>query len=225
MKNIQLFMTTLLVSALMLIAAQPAQASYGQYGQVTGEQPGQNIMIDKKVAEPGTAEKNKGGTTAGVYQDNLTNPEDRFAPGERVVFKIVVKNTSRETLKNIVVTDKLPSYIVPQVAPGTYDKNTHTLTYTIPELAPGAENVQYIEAGIYPQGQLPSDRSIIEQINNVDAKAQDAYDADNAKFYIEKEVIGVTTMPNTGPEAGLALLGLQGAGIALGLYLRKRKIS
>jgi uncharacterized repeat protein (TIGR01451 family) len=222
MKNAKLFLSTLVLTGVLATNVSAVEANYGQYGQVTGEQPGNNIDIDKKVAAPGTATQ-KGGVQAGKYFDNLTGSDQRFNPGDKVVFKLVVKNTSNKTLKNITVTDTLPAYMEPLVGPGTYDKDKRTITYTIAELQPGKEDVRYLETQIFTVGKLPADKGIIEFVNVAAAKADGAYDEDNAKYYAAKEVIGVTSVPKTGPALGLAFLALQGTGLAAGIYLVRRK--
>lgn len=224
MKTSKTFLIALTLAGSVLALAQPAQAQYGQYGQ-QGQyggsvQPGQNILIDKLVAEPGTT-LGKGGDAAGIFKDNLLLTDKRFVPGDQAVFKIIVKNVSNVTIKNIVVKDVLPAYLEPMVGPGTYDKNTRTITYTIAQLKPGEENVQFVKTQIFGQNQLPADQGIIKFVNNVSVQAQNASDTDSSQFFAEKQPLAITQVPKTGPELGLAFLALQGIGLAIGLKLRK----
>lgn len=223
-KHISLFITSLVATAAFSMNAPVAEANYGQYGQYgqygsDGIQPGQSIIIDKLVAEPGSV--NKGGDATGVYKDNLSLTDKKFKPGEQAVFKIVTKNVSNVTLKNVVVRDYVPTYMEPMVGPGSYDKNTRIITYTISELKPGQEDVQYVKMQIYPQDKLPADQGIVKFVNKVDAKADSAFDEDTTQLFAEKEIIGITEVPKTGPELGLAFLALQAAGLSAGLFLRK----
>lgn len=223
MKNTNTFLIGIALTGSVLALAQPAHAQYGQYGSygqygTKGVQPGQNILIDKLVAEPGTT---KAGDANGIYKDNLLVTDTRFAPGDTAVFEILVKNVSNVTLKNIVVKDFIPAYAEPTVGPGTYDKNSRTITYTIAELKPNEENVQFVKLQIVSQAQLPTDQGIIKLVNNVQVNAENASDTDSSQFFAEKKPLNITTVPKTGPELGLAFLALQGVGLAIGLKLRK----
>lgn len=219
-------LSTLALTGAVLVSAQPAGAQqynqYGQYGQYGTKPttPGQQILIDKLVAQPGTA-NGKGGEFVAVYKDNLLLSDPRYAPGDQVVFKVVVKNVSGTTLKNIVVKDTIPAYVEPMVGPGTYDAKTRTVTYTIAELKPNEENVQYMKMQIFPQNKLPANESVIKQLNNVEVRVNTLQDTDSSQFFTEKQAIGVNEVPKTGPELGLAFLAVQGLGLAIGLKLRQ----
>jgi len=49
-----------------------------------------------------------------------------------------------------------------------------------------------------------------------------AYDDDTAQLCIEKQVLGVKTVPKAGPEMGLVILGLNVLTAVLGLAIRKK---
>lgn len=230
MKNIRSFIATATIASAILAQAQSVEAQYGQYGD-NGQygqggqygktsQPGQQILIDKLVAEPGTT-SGKGGVSAGIFRDNLPVNGKRFQPGEEVVFRLVVKNITNETLKNITVTDKVPTFVEPMVGPGTFSSKDRTITYVIKELKPGQEDIQYVRMQIYPQNKLPADQGIVQQLNQVEVVVNDQRDQDTAQYFIEKQTINVTQVPKTGPALGLAFLALQGIGLAIGLKLRQ----
>lgn len=224
MKNINLFITTLVALTVMMATATSVDANYGQYGQYGDAAKPSNIVdIDKKVAEPGSVQETKGGDKTGTYRDNLSVSDDKFAPAEQVYFEIVVKNTSEETLENVVVREYIPTYMEPVVGPGKYDKNERTVTYTISKLEPGESNTKYFKMQLYPQEQLPADQAIVKLVNKVDVRAEGTYDSDTVQFYVEKEILGVTEVPKTGPALGLAFLALQGVGLAAGLKLRNAR--
>lgn len=230
MKNVTRFLVTLTATAAVMASAQSVGAQqygtgqYGQYGQYGQQptQPGQRILIDKKVATPGSA-TGKAGEGAGVYVDNLLQTDARFSPGDQIVFKIIVKNTTNQTLRNVVVRDIIPTYVEPIVGPGNYDAGTRTITYTIPELVPNAEDIQYLKMQVLPQHKLPANESLIRQVNTAEARFENQQDTDTAQYFVEKQVTGVTRVPDTGPGLGLAFLALQGAGLAIGLKLRKHQ--
>ncbi|MCX7996636.1 MAG: DUF11 domain-containing protein [Patescibacteria group bacterium] len=236
MKNINRFIGTLaLAIALVASAASVSAQQYGsgQYGTgpySTGSygqqptQPEQRILVDKQVATPGSA-TGSAGETAGVYRDNLPLSYERYQPGQEVVFRIIVRNISNVTVQNVVVRDTIPSYAEPMVGPGIYDAATRTVTYTISQLQPNEENVQYVKMKIFAQSRLPANETIIRQVNTVEARLGTEQDIDTAQYFIEKQVVGVSKVPDTGPELGLAFLALQGIGLTVGLKLRQHRVN
>ena len=106
------------------VSTQSAFAQYGQYGQPA---PVESILVDKQVSKPVT--KTKGGTLSYEYVDNLTPSDVRFQPGMDIYFKVRVKNTSAVALSNVMVTDKVPSYLEPIEGPGTFDLVNRSITF------------------------------------------------------------------------------------------------
>lgn len=223
MKTLNAFIVSAIIAGAVMAQAQSVEAQtnqygqYGQYGQPTI--PGQTIIIDKLIAEPGTA-THKGGVTAGIFRDNLPANGERFMPGEEIVFKLVVKNITNTTLQNISVVDRVPEFVEPLVGPGTYNSANRTITYVIKELKPGVEDVAYIRMKVYAQNKLPANQILFAQVNNAEATANGQKDQDSAQYFVEKQQIAVNQVPKTGPAMGLALLALQGLGLAIGLKLR-----
>ncbi len=226
MKTLNAFIVSTFIAGAVMAQAQSVGAQtnqygqYGQYGQPTI--PGQTIIIDKLIAEPGTA-TNKGGVNAGIYRDNLPANGERFMPGEEVVFKLLVKNITNTTLQNISVVDRVPEFVEPLVGPGTYNSVNRTITYVIKELKPDVEDVAYIRMKVFAQNKLPANQILFAQINNAEATANGQKDQDSAQYFVEKQPIVVNQVPKTGPALGLAFLALQGLGLAIGLKLRTHK--
>lgn len=228
MKIQTLFSLTAMTVMVSVLAAQPAMAGtgsygsgttnpgnpYGQYGSAT---PAQSIIVDKKVGYGSTT---KGGVPQ--YVDNFSPSDARFAPGQKVYFQVKVKNTSNVKLTNVQVKDIVPAYVMPVEGPGTFDANSRTISYTIAELNPGQEDVKYFLMQVIAQEQLPADKGLMCLTNRAEAQAGAMNDNDTAQFCIEKVVTGVQKVPATGPAFGLALVGLQFAGVGAGLYLRKK---
>ena len=219
MKLNKLFSLTLTAFALMFVttSVEAGTGSYGQYGQYGGTTPSQSIIVDKKV---GYSTMTKGGTI--TYVDNYSPSDARLAPGQRVYFQIKVKNTSNARLTNVVVRDIVPAYLEPLEGPGKYDANSRTITYTIPTLDAGKEDVKYFTMQVVSQDKLPADKGLMCITNNAEAKAGNIADNDTAQFCVEKVVTDVKQAPAAGPEFGFALIGLQVAGLGAGVYLRRK---
>lgn len=196
----------------------PSTGQYGQYGQYGGATPAQSIVVDKKVAS-GTM--TKGGVTN--YVDNFSPADPRFNPGAKVYFQVKVKNTSNTKVTNVMVKDVVPAYVEPVEGPGAYDPKTRTITYTLPELNPGQEDVKYFLMQVVAQDKLPADKGLMCTTNRAEAQSGGMKDDDTAQFCIEKVVTNVQQAPAAGPEFGLAVVALQAAGLGAGMYLRKRK--
>jgi len=64
---------------------------------------------------------------------------------------------------------------------------------------------------------LPEDKSVICEVNAAEAKSGDEHDRDTAQVCMEQKVLGVATLPSTGPVDGIELLAatlaLGGAGL------------
>lgn len=202
------------------------------------------VTLDKKVANPNsiTIVETKGGSAPKSnsdlqYVDNITSSDKdmRYSPTGNIVFELKVKNTSNQTVKDVVVTDKIPFDTVENISTsGSFDKETKIVTIKIDELTAGQEMVFYITGTVVGADRLPSDQDVICAVNQsyvtVSGKR---IDEDNASFCIEKggkkvtkgglpvhEAPVVKTTPPTGPElfALIPLIGSAGAG----MFLRKK---
>lgn len=174
------------------------------------------ILVDKTIKNPITLE----------YLNNLDSSLVLFAADNLVDFKVKVKNTGDEELKNIEVKDTLPPYVIFQSGPGSYDSGSRILTWKIDELDPGQESIFDIQVKVVPASQLPQGGTTCV-INWVEAKAETGeYDTDNSQFCIEARILAKVTpavTPDTGIDPQLALqalgcLSLIGAGLKLRKY-------
>lgn len=205
-----------------LIFALPSKAQYGQYGTYQAPSPSKTILIDKMVGQASV--ETKGGTaTASTYVDNLSPSDARFHSGDGISFRIKVKNTSDETMSDVVFKDFLPSYIEPVKNPGTYDSSSRTITVNLGNMAVQEEKIMFFTMNVLGQDQLPQDKSIVCVTNKAQVYNNEVSDDDNAQFCIEKQVGEVTKQPSAGPEMGLGLLALQFAGLGIGFYIRKQR--
>lgn len=212
MKNTSTYITTALLVALLsagstLVAPAPAFA-----GSYDSPKYNRSITVDKKVAMPVTT---KGGTTNTFY-DNISASQYLFNPGQDVTFEIKVKNTSEVALTHVIVKDFGPEYMYLKAVPGTLDEASNTLTIEAGDMAVNEEKTFTVYARIKPAGQVPTGTSCVT--NKAYASADGVSDDDTANLCIVKGK--PTAIPTTGPEQGLAMLGLASIMGYIGLRLR-----
>lgn len=218
MKNL---LTTIVFSVLYFLLATSVAAQYGQYGQYGGTSPSQTVLIEKMVSTAATANKD---VFSATYVNNLSPADPRYAPGAQVQFKLRVKNTSSIVVANVTVKDYLPADVEPFMGPGAYDGNTRTITFNAGDFKPGEEKVYYLTMKVVAQDKLPADQGLVCLLNKATAYNGSVSDESSSQFCVEKQVMGVTSAPAAGPEAGLLLLTLQTLGVATGIYLKKKAI-
>lgn len=155
------------------------------------------LLINKKVWDP----------DGKVFVDNLGLSNHIFQQGEEVIFSIDIKNVGDATLDTVNFTDTLPSFL--QWTGGD------PLTLTINSLTPGQTVTKQIKARVLATS------GIVCPVNTASISSpQGGSDTDTAQLCVGKNVLGVTTVPKTGPEMGV-LMALPAFG-AIGFYLRKR---
>lgn len=224
MKNKNLFIAILLPTTIYLLLTTNVLADFGQYGQYGQPVPAQTILIDKMVGKP-TFTKTKGGVMNVEYVDNLTPSDVRFKPGQEIMFKLKVKNTSTITIDNVTVKDFIPAYMEPIEGPGTFDANTRVITFPAGSFNPNEEKTFYIKMQLYTQEKMPANKGLFCLVNKSQVYNNYASDDDSAQFCIEKQVVGVKKAPESGPEAGILLLGANTllAGIGYGINKMTKK--
>jgi uncharacterized repeat protein (TIGR01451 family) len=210
--NRSIFYSTLL-SAALVAGMATSSVSAQSYGSTPT--PSESISIDKAVTRPGTSD----------YVDNLSVSDTRYSANQEVMFRLIVKNTSDREIKNVRIVDTMPQYV--DLLEGSLDQNIGTLKA-------GEEKTYYIKARTVEQNVLPDDRSVICLLNKVTVTGDrtstsgSVSDVDSSQFCVEKEVsqasttTTVTKVPAAGMPAGMGLVALQIAGIALGVTLKKK---
>lgn len=189
--------TLVLLSQSKSYASVHCEAQYGggQNCVKTGE-----ILIDKKVWNPDN----------NSFVDNLFLSDHVFHQGNLVTFQISVKNTGDARFDRITVTDSLP---------GELSLSSGSLNYDIFNLDPGQTDTRQFSAKVVSDAvqTCPTNTATAKDANS------DESDTDSSKFCLENKVLGVTSLPPTGPSNWQVLLifGLTIGGI--GLYLTKRK--
>ncbi|MEK7572095.1 MAG: hypothetical protein AAB553_07530 [Patescibacteria group bacterium] len=169
-------------------------------------------------------------------------------PGTSLTVTIDVKNTHNQILKNITVTDTLPSFTIFVEGDGDFENSKNTVSAKIDQLQLNETKRLTFSAKVVSQNSLP-EQSRICVVNQVIATMEKEAVSDNNLFCITNGAVAVkqtqnqpqnavnnqtTTKgglpiheptqtrqtPSTGPEA-LALFGLIPAGAA-GMWLRKK---
>jgi len=207
MKKIILF--SLIVSCLMFLVSSVSAGCGGQY-----ESPCQSysMIVDKMVQKPGTSD----------YVDNLSVSDSRYKPGQTVIFKITIKNTSNVTIGELTAKDYVPSYLTPIEGPGSFDSSTRTVTWNGGYFGVDEQKTWYLKMNIDSQANLPADQGLFCLVNKAQAWSNDKTDDDSSQFCIEKQVTGTTKVPSAGPEMGLIIFSGELFALGTGIYLKKK---
>ena len=223
MTNKNLLISVLLPTTIYLILTTNVLADYGQYGQYGQPVPAQTILIDKMYGKP-TA-PTKGGVINVEYVDNLTPSDPRFKPGAEVMFRLKVKNTSTIAITDVTVKDFVPTYMEPIEGPGTFDSTNRIITFPTGSFNPNEEKTYYVKMQLYTQEKMPADKGLFCLTNKSQVYNNYTSDDDSAQFCVEKQVMGVKKAPESGPEAGILILGANTllAGIGYGINKLTRK--
>lgn len=166
-----------------------ASRAFAQYGEevlgVTAE-----LTVDKKII-----------LRDGSLVDNLGVSDFHIIPSKEVTYKIRVINNTNKDLENVSVSDTLPSYVTFVKGPGTYDKNSRTLTFYISKILKNEIKEYDIKVKVYKSEELPADLGVYCVFNKVSVKKDEYYDDDTAQMCLEKP-----TIPPTGPSDTLFIL-------------------
>lgn len=175
------------------------------------------LSVSKSILNPNT----------GQFVANLNLNDHNFNPGDTVTFHIDVQNTGNTALGPITVVDTIPDFTEFVSGPGSLNTTGRQLTYTISSLDPGKTDEQTVDVKVLKAGLLTFSGGIDCLIqNNVQASATSIGTVTAfSRFCIQKQALGVTTVPSTGSET-YVLLGLAGSLIGgIGLLKKSRKSS
>ena len=158
------------------------------------------LQINKKVWDPDNSD----------WVDNLYITSHKFQTGDTVRFKLTVKNVGDNTLHNVKVIDTLPNFL--------FFTGTTASEFTIDHLDPDETEDFEVEARVVSESQLTVNEAC--DVNIAEANSdEDEHDKDTAKLCVTKQVLGVTTLPKTGPTNTLLILSLSLFAGVSGLYL------
>lgn len=193
-----------LAAGLFLFITLPVSAStctteYG--GRVTCVPSG--ITISKQVQNPVTH----------LFVANLTTTDAAFSPGSDVLFRLIIKNTGPDTLAPVTVKDIFPSHVTFKAGPGTFDKGSNTLTFTINSLTSGQEVTQEILAKVSDSSAFSKDKSFLCELNIGRVSAGNMNSEATSQLCIQTNVLGVTTIPTTGVNEWIMILPFLGLGL------------
>lgn len=167
MKNI--ILAALLASTLVFPKGVFADA-YSQ-GEVNYQ-----VSIDKKIRPI---------NDSNAY-DNIGKDQKVFVGGDLMDFNILVENTGKDILNNLVVKDYYP--VVNQIilAPGEIDKINRQVTWKIDTLAVGETRNFTLRAKVATISGAKSQTNVVTVSNN------NVYDKDTATFYIGGDISPAT---------------------------------
>ena len=195
-------LTLMVVASLTTtLSTQPVQAQecHTQYGGGEVCDDG-NVSLDKVVWQ----DKDNQGNTVDAWKDNIDSSDYRFSPGEEVRFELRVKNTGDVKLKRITVRDILPSYLE-YVSGGEYYDSSRTVEWKVYDLEAGDEVTKSFTARFVSESHL--DTGVTCVTNKGEAYVRDGdSDTDTALVCVQKgtsertKILGVTHLPETGPE-------------------------
>ncbi len=180
------------------------------------------IDVDKKVAEKD-----------GDYTDHLKSSVHTFSAGDKVYFKITVKNKGDVDLKDVTLRDVLPDFLSfgKMIEGDSPSKSGSELKWELGDLKKGETETVKFYANVDDEEDLPKDdKACLTNVAKATGKRTDNNDkeddADYSNFCIELgDVLGEeapTKLPKAGTGLELALAGIVSA--ASGLLI-KRKIN
>lgn len=222
-----LFKSALGVAMIFLVSSQvqaetcTTQYGNGQYGTTTCVPT--ELTVDKEVRNPIT----------GVYVDNLVSGDATYSIGSEVQFKLVIHNSDDHEFSEVGVTDTLPEQMKDakvaddlknEVFDQFYNPNTRQLTFKIHSLKAGEGREIRVIATVADRSKFEAGKGLHCDVENkAKVSAEDQVDEDSAKFCVQTEVEGVTSLPQAGPEDFLSMIPFIGTGLTgIVLLLKKR---
>ncbi len=202
-------LTAVLAAISLFVVLKPVSVMADSYSSDDNRK---TLSIDKKIRS----------LNWNYYVDNISNTKKVFYNGELVEFKIKVTNTGTTNMKNIKVTDKLPSFLKLVFFPGTYNSTDNKIEWTINELNAGHSQEFLIRAKIDKATEV---KTLTKETNVALASVDEINEKDDAIYYIKSgtsSAISTVALPETGSiSLVLETIGAVGVGIS-GLALRKK---
>ena len=203
--NKNIFLTIGLAISIFGLTTKGVSANY-QYGDSESHR---QIIVDKKIK---SIDQN-------YWSDNLSSDNILFTAEELVFFKIYVKNTGDETLKNITLIDYIPQYTKHILSDGDFKDTENRTDWTIDQLDPGQEKEYFLRVQVKDINSLPQG-DILVSINKAKVTTESGEsDEDTAQFPISTQILAAKL-----PEAGGSnLLKIIAAAIVGGIGVIARK--
>jgi len=178
------------------------------------------VMVDKLVRQ----------RDVDNFVDNL-GTDQAFKAQEEIYIRFKVKNTGDYKIDSMYVEDSLPYYLEYLSGPNgdnlenvNYHSGSRTLSFVVKNLEKDESRSYDFKTRVKNEGDLPGGTVCV--LNHVKAEANGRVDEDTAQICLTKQVLGVTTLPPTGPSK-LSLFALEALGFAIigGLYLKGAKVN
>lgn len=167
-----------LVLFLLSVFSRPVGALAQYYSPGESKQV---IVVDKKLRS----------TTSNDFFDNLSTSQKVFVDSNGIEFRVVIQNNGEQDLNNISVVDTLPKYLNLIFFPGTYNKSSNTISWTVDKLTTGQSREYFIRALI-----SGVDNSTIsfntKLVNRVTACVTKICDNDYSSYFVNRRVTPTT---------------------------------
>lgn len=206
--NTKCILLTLLPFAVFLLPlCVNAQSCTNQYGAAVACPP-VDLTVNKQVKHP----------TSGVFVENILSTDTPYSPGSEVLYRLVVRNASGETMNPITVTDSLPAELTFVAGPGTYStpgKPGGTLTFTLENVIAG--EMRTVEVLVKVEPTTPTKCDIVNTAR-VTSPARPNGDDDTVSICVSR---AAPTLPVAGFDDILLVLPFVGTALGGLAILRK----
>ncbi|HCM38219.1 MAG: hypothetical protein UV61_C0019G0030 [Candidatus Gottesmanbacteria bacterium GW2011_GWB1_43_11] len=208
--------------AFVLFVPNARAQTCGQYG--TDACPPTDLTINKTVRNPIT----------GVFVENLVSGDATYSPKDVVIFNLSIHNGSNRSFSTVQITDTLPERLTdPKVDESDLNKvkdiknpDSKTLVFLLKdELKAGESRDVKVKATVV--GTFPTTKTLFcgsgDGLENRSlVTAEDRRDDDTASLCVQTQVLGVTTLPQAGPEDYLPLLPFAILGtVGIALFIKR----
>ena len=177
-KNIKIGFVLAAASILALSLLSPKGVGAQYYSQ---NELKKMVTVDKKIR---LMKEN-------ILLDNVPTSKYVFVDGDTIEFEIAVTNTGNEDLTEVNLSDVLPKYLSLIFNPGSLDKNSNTLNWSLDKLSAG-ENKIYIVRAKISGFEATNGVQTIKLTNKAYVTANGINDQDNASYYVTKQMVPTT---------------------------------
>lgn len=207
MKHIALGLFLLPFAVYLLPSRAFAQSCTNQYG-ATVACPPVDLTVNKQVKHP----------TSGLFVENILSTDTPYSPGAEVLYRLVIKNASGETMNPVTVTDELPAEETFVSGPGIYStpgKPGGKLTFTLENVIAG--ETRTVEVLVKVEAATPTKCDIVNTAK-VTSPARPSGDDDTASICVSK---AAPTLPVAGFDDLLLILPFVGTALGGMAILKK----
>lgn len=153
------------------------------------------LTINKTVLKPGVSQSPGQSFADTEFVENIAATDMRYPANTPTVFRISLTNTSRGTLKNIVVKDVFPSrFLTFMSGTGSYDDSSRTFSTTITELK--AKETKQITISVITArpDELPTDETALCTINLAMATVNNKTSQDTSQICVSRQESGSSSL-------------------------------